>query len=118
MIRLDDLLKAEGVVDSGGQAKTLVQGGNVHVNGEVDTRRGRKLFAGNRVTVAGRTIHVDAALKATRGGHGASHETGGPARRARTPFDAPAPKPKAEATPKRAKPTVPCDSGKARRGKR
>jgi ribosome-associated protein len=62
MIRLADLLKVSGLVDSGGQAKALVQGGGVKVNGEVDTRRGRKLHVGDRVSVGGKTLVVDDAL--------------------------------------------------------
>jgi ribosome-associated protein len=61
-IRLDQFLKLTGVVGSGGQAKALVQGGEVKVNGEVDARRGRKLCAGDSVEVHGRTLEVDAAL--------------------------------------------------------
>ena len=62
MIRLDDLLKLSGIAGSGGQAKAMVQGGQVRVNGEVDTRRGRKLRPGDRVEGGGRTITVDEAL--------------------------------------------------------
>ena len=42
-IRLDDLLKLNGCVDTGGQAKMLIQGGGVTLNGEVCTMRGKKL---------------------------------------------------------------------------
>jgi len=52
-ITLDAFLKWAGVVDTGGQAKTVVLSGQVTVNGETETRRGRKLRAGDRVTVAG-----------------------------------------------------------------
>jgi len=63
IIRLDQLLKLSGVAESGGQAKAMIQGGQeVKVNGELETRRGRKLREGDRVEVAGRTILVDAAL--------------------------------------------------------
>jgi ribosome-associated protein len=62
MIRLDDLLKLVGLADSGGQAKMMVQQGNVTVNGDVDTRRGRKLHAGDKVAVNGQTVVVDAEL--------------------------------------------------------
>src|ERR1700679_1693873 len=92
MIRLDDLLKLVGAVDSGGRAKALVQGGQVQVNGEVDTRRGRKLVSGDRVTVAGRTFDVDAAL--SEKGHAARKEIKAPKRRAETPYDRPEPTPK------------------------
>lgn len=48
-IRLDQLLKLQGVVGTGGQAKIVIQSGAVRVNGEVETRRGRKLRAGDVV---------------------------------------------------------------------
>jgi ribosome-associated protein len=48
-ITLDALLKAVGAADSGGAAKGLIASGAVRVNGEVDTRRGRKLRRGDRV---------------------------------------------------------------------
>lgn len=57
-IRLDQLLKREGLAGTGGQAKWIIQDGAVKVNGEVETRRGRKLRAGDRVEVEGHTIQV------------------------------------------------------------
>ncbi len=48
-ITLDAALKATGLADSGGAAKTLIADGQVLVNGEPETRRGRKLRAGDRV---------------------------------------------------------------------
>jgi ribosome-associated protein len=63
-IRLDQLLKLRGAAESGGQAKAMVQGGMVKVNGEVETRRGRKLRAGDKVEARGQTMVVDAALLA------------------------------------------------------
>lgn len=50
-IKLDQFLKREGVVFSGGEAKQLIQSGAVSVNGEVETRRGRKLHEGDTVTL-------------------------------------------------------------------
>ena len=50
-IRLDDLLKLNGCVDTGGQAKMLIQGGGVTLNGEVCTMRGKKLRGGEVVYV-------------------------------------------------------------------
>ena len=58
-ICLDQLLKLRGVSDSGGQAKVMIQAGKVKVNGEVETRRGRKLRLGDKVDVEGQTIAVD-----------------------------------------------------------
>lgn len=46
-IRLDDLLKNVGVVNTGGHAKIVIQDGEVKVNGEVCTMRGKKLREGD-----------------------------------------------------------------------
>ena len=54
-IRLDQFMKYVGMVGTGGQAKYVIQGGEVMVNGEVETRRSRKLRTGDRVTFAGHT---------------------------------------------------------------
>jgi ribosome-associated protein len=48
-IRLDQFLKLVNAVGSGGEAKHLIQGGQVTVNNEVETRRGRKLANGDIV---------------------------------------------------------------------
>jgi ribosome-associated protein len=50
-ITLGQALKASDLVGSGGEAKVLIQGGVVRVNGEVETRRGRKLQKGDVVEV-------------------------------------------------------------------
>lgn len=50
-IRLDQFLKFAELVGSGGEAKSLIQDGQVSVNGEVELRRGRKLQAGDTVQV-------------------------------------------------------------------
>jgi ribosome-associated protein len=52
-IRLEDFLKVRGLVPSGGQAKLKIQGGQIQVNGAVETRRAKKLRAGDRVLVPG-----------------------------------------------------------------
>ena len=57
-ITLGAFLKAAGAAGSGGEAKRMVQGGAVRVNGEVETRRGRKLLRGDRVEVVGRGSFV------------------------------------------------------------
>jgi ribosome-associated protein len=57
-IKLDQFLKWQGVADTGGQAKWMIQNGEVRVNGEVETRRGRKLVEGDSVTVAEKTLTV------------------------------------------------------------
>lgn len=48
---LDQFLKFVGVVGSGGQAKLAIQDGYVMVNGELETRRGRKLVPGDVILV-------------------------------------------------------------------
>ncbi len=51
-MKLDQFLKWLGLADSGGQAKILILAGDVKVNGFVETRRGRKLIDGDRVSLA------------------------------------------------------------------
>jgi ribosome-associated protein len=58
-IQLDQFLKWHGLVSTGGQAKLVIQAGQVQLNGIVETRRKKKLKNGDRVTFAGRTIVVD-----------------------------------------------------------
>ncbi|MCX8033368.1 MAG: RNA-binding S4 domain-containing protein [Thermoleophilia bacterium] len=60
-VTLGQLLKLAGVVYTGGQAKQLITSGAVSVNGEVETRRGRKLAPGDRVTVGDQVFVVEAA---------------------------------------------------------
>lgn len=50
-IKLDSFLKAVDAVDSGGRAKQLIADRLVCVNGQVELRRGRKLYPGDRVTL-------------------------------------------------------------------
>lgn len=50
-IRLDSALKLADAVQSGGHAKIIIQNGEVKVNGEVCTMRGKKLHAGDEITV-------------------------------------------------------------------
>jgi ribosome-associated protein len=57
-ITLDALLKATGLASSGGEAKTQIVSGGVQVNGQLETRRGRKLRAGDVVLVMGQAIAV------------------------------------------------------------
>ena len=49
---LGQALKASGLVGTGGEAKLLIQAGEVLVNGEEETRRGRQLQAGDVVEIA------------------------------------------------------------------
>ncbi len=57
-IRLDQFLKLCQVVGTGGQAKLLIQGGEILVNGELETRRRRQLVAGDRVQFDGEQYEV------------------------------------------------------------
>lgn len=57
-IKLGQALKASGLCDTGSDAKTVIQDGLVKVNGEVDTRRGRKLYEGDTVSFDGETIQI------------------------------------------------------------
>jgi ribosome-associated protein len=57
-IRLGQLLKLAGVVDSGAEAKLLLTEGAVTVNGEPEERRGRQLRAGDVVAAAGEEVRV------------------------------------------------------------
>jgi ribosome-associated protein len=58
-IKLDSFLKAVNAVSSGGEAKMIIVEGLVIVNGEVETRRGRKLYPGDRIEAGGRSYTVD-----------------------------------------------------------
>jgi len=58
-LSLDQSLKLVGIAATGGQAKLMIQGGEVLVNGEVETRRRRKLVAGDVVEVEGQTYTPD-----------------------------------------------------------
>ncbi|KGN37375.1 RNA-binding S4 domain-containing protein [Knoellia subterranea] len=57
-IRLGQLLKFASVVEDGADARAVIEAGEVEVNGEVDTRRGRQVRAGDTVTYAGETFSV------------------------------------------------------------
>ena len=57
-ITLGQALKAADLVGSGGEAKVVIQGGVVRVNGEVETRRGRRLKEGDVVEVGDARLEV------------------------------------------------------------
>lgn len=59
-IKLGQALKVANLVDSGADAKYVIQEGLVRVNGEVDTRRGKKLTDGDMVEYNGKTIKIEA----------------------------------------------------------
>jgi ribosome-associated protein len=58
-MKLDQFLKYQGIATTGGQAKLLIQSGHVDVNGAQETRRGRKLSVGDRVSVEGQAFTVE-----------------------------------------------------------
>lgn len=58
-IKLGQALKAAGMVESGVEAKEVIQEGLVMVNGETDTRRGRKLYGGDIVLFDGKEIRIE-----------------------------------------------------------
>jgi ribosome-associated protein len=57
-IRLGQALKLAGLAGSGGEARALIEGGAVRVNGEVETRRGRQLRRGDVVTLGGAALRI------------------------------------------------------------
>lgn len=58
-IKLDSFLKAENAVSSGGEAKLMIAEGYIKVNGEVELRRGRKLYPGDRVMFGKKILSVE-----------------------------------------------------------
>jgi ribosome-associated protein len=57
-IKLGQAMKLAGLVGNGSDAKEIIQDGNVKVNGEVDTRRGRKLVPGDIFSYNGTDVKV------------------------------------------------------------
>lgn len=57
-IKLGQALKAANLVESGAEAKEVIQNGEVFVNGEIDTRRGRKLVPGDVVEFDNETLEI------------------------------------------------------------
>jgi len=58
-IKLDQFLKWQGIAQTGGEAKIIIQEGDVMVNDLLETRRGRKLRTGDLVTVDGQKYRVE-----------------------------------------------------------
>ncbi len=58
MIRLGQFMKWQNLVQSGGEAKIRIQGGEVMVNGCIETRRGRQLLEGDIVSFNGKSYEV------------------------------------------------------------
>jgi ribosome-associated protein len=61
-LRLGQLLKLAGLVDTGAEGKALLETGDVLVNGEVELRRGRQMTAGDVVTASSESVRVVPAL--------------------------------------------------------
>ena len=61
MIRLGQLLTLAGVVDDGAQARSVIEDGEVRVDGEVERRRGRQVHPGSTVELGGTLIRVSSA---------------------------------------------------------
>lgn len=57
-IKLGQALKAAGLVGSGLDAKIVIQEGDVLVNGETETRRGKKLFGGEIISFDGEEVKI------------------------------------------------------------
>ncbi|MBP5772648.1 MAG: RNA-binding S4 domain-containing protein [Eubacterium sp.] len=57
-IKLGQAMKLAGLVSSGIEAKVVIQDGEVKVNGEVDTRRGKKLYSGDTFEFNGETVTI------------------------------------------------------------
>lgn len=58
-IKLQDLLKFAGLVETGGEAKERIQAGEARVNGEICLQRGKKLRPGDLVDFAGETLTIE-----------------------------------------------------------
>ena len=58
-IKLGQAIKAAGLVESGVEAKIVIQNGEVKVNGKVETQRGKKLFGGEVVEYNGSSILIN-----------------------------------------------------------
>ena len=58
MIRLGQVLKLAGVVEDGAQAREAIEAGEVTVNDEVETRRGRQLHSGDTVRLGGEVLTI------------------------------------------------------------
>lgn len=58
-IKLDSLLKFANLVSSGGEAKILIADGQVLVNDEICTQRGKKLYSGDKISLAGEIVIIE-----------------------------------------------------------
>lgn len=60
-VELYKILKFEGLVMSGGEAKQVIADGYVAVNGEIDTRKRRKIYHGDQIEFAGEHMRINLA---------------------------------------------------------
>ncbi|CAA0078804.1 putative protein YbcJ [Halioglobus japonicus] len=60
-VELFKILKFEGLVTTGGEAKLVIADGQVNVNGEVETRKRRKIVAGDVIEFAGESLQIQLA---------------------------------------------------------
>lgn len=60
-VELNKILKFEGIVGSGGEAKTVIADGQVKVNGEVETRKRKKIVSGDIIEFMGKQYRVSLA---------------------------------------------------------
>ena len=58
-IKLGQAIKKAGLVDSGVDAKMVIQDGLVELNGQVELQRGKKLYGGEMITYNGETIKIE-----------------------------------------------------------
>ena len=57
-VELFKILKFEGLVETGGGAKMAIANGEVSVNGEIETRKRRKIFGGDIIVIGDETLHI------------------------------------------------------------
>lgn len=57
-IKLEQLLKIANIVSSGGEAKSFLYNNEIYVNGELDTRRGRKLYKNDEIKVLDKVYKI------------------------------------------------------------
>lgn len=63
-VELYKILKFEGLVQSGGEAKFVIADGHVLVNGEVETRKRKKIIGGDTIEFNGETLKIKSSVKA------------------------------------------------------
>lgn len=61
-VELYKVLKFEGLAQSGGAAKMMIDNGDVKVNGAVETQRRKKIMAGDKIEFNGETLNIIASI--------------------------------------------------------